>query len=1552
MSSKPKGTWNYVPSENEQKDTWNSVSRPKTEQEVVANNTALEDWYRAQQNGDPNAGQYLLSASVAKADVDRWKNWREQNKTQLDTEYAFKGLDQDVLSLVRDKFKSQWGTKYYGAGYVQEESSYIMEMAFAKAVARGDNIIIPKIGGGSIVDLANKMKSEGYTVDLYYNEVSEATSIMRAASRFAEEGRYLALDYLLSIHNKPTDTFTKYAESGIFNYAEWRNNDVGFGEEPKLVWQTGRGRLASVLGDAAELERAVGRNASDAQRYRRNSPVQDGLGSTHSEGKDQAAERTDEGISKAPDDGAFFDALVGNDKPKYSAKSHGGGSFYDTMAGNDQGDRRAEYDAQQRAILSEWEGEGRAASLATSEKVFRNLAKSILQKASSRYSVDSFTDDLKALFHMVGDQARTETQRIARKVLNQSSERDDTMYDATYDARRYFRRGRFALSEKQKREVAIAYDGYNNYRRSLMGKLNIAKDGIPLDDAWGEICEMFPGYFEEDTKEGDQPQKVKEFLDAAYERPYINPYGTRYNIDDAASELADELLAAFSNIRQRKPAESRPDKEGEPDKERETRAKTPGEKAEFSFERPTTRQGRLQKAWELYDNNMNPQKYYEQSAEKTRQLREMKLFNDGKTSDEMFDLKTNNLLRGLMLRNGENVGGALADNSMQRVTEIFSRAKKRLAAGLTLSSPVRVFEDVTGWGGSTAEERANNIKDGNFLKNTYYEYGNVQAANREAWIAEKMRPVMEAIAQNGDYGVFESAVTQMLGEEIITKAQAENAVCDGKTMIIEAVDGVFVLDGKGRMLYSSDSRSATHYIDMPIAKRAESAIRKKSKGELAKHVVKRELPPLKVVRDGNTVTVKKDNGEVVAQVAGGTKPNMQAVHAAVDALRTFYADAYKEIAAARVENGYAPPGYIENYFPHQSRTYDGIEGFIEAMTANDLPTAINGRTGMFSPGQPWNANLQSRLGEFTEFDAVRGFNRYVKGAGDTIFYTPVIQRLRQLEKAVRMLDETQLTAEGQKRNSAFADWVHEYANEWANKKASFDREVESLVGREGYSVSNMLTGLVSASAVGGNISSALSNIISGLTGYAQVDGKHVLKEVIRTIGQLYQANSKNGQYDGFVNEIPFLQRRFSENEDILLREVDKFKRKGSKAMYCLFSALDRFSVESVARAKYAECIERGMTKEQAIEATNDLLIKNFADRGKGQAARIFNVKWLKPVAQFQLEVLNQMNHFRDMNRAEVEAKLYDLEKQYANGIPFDEIAVKALSSGGMRKLKKVMEYLVLLSLWGMVTRALMGRDQTWNPAGMAMDAVDDFREGGMKQVAAGIGETLTENVPFVSMLTEGGRVPLAGNITNVTDIIQAIWNDETDSLSNADWIKGATSFVPGGGQLRKIITGIEANTKGGSYTDKGNLRYPIEQKDYLKSALFGPSAAAPRGYEWGDTLSAKETEAYEALTDQGLDGSDLYDTLVNMNTVTGSKSEKALSLLANRNDFDDEEVDMIAAALGIEYKGSLESYAEKSAEKYLKDKRKDLKDGEITKEKYDEIESVFDEYFRLLGMAN
>ena len=148
----------------------------------------------------------------------------------------------------------------YGAGYVQDESDAIKNSAYQESTARGENIVIPKIGGKGILKIAKDLKALGYTINLYYNEVSQETSIMRAASRFAEEGRYLDLRYLQSIGSKPYDTFVNYANNReYFDYAEWRNNDVGFGEEPALKWKTGDARNLSTVGVGHEYAQSGGR---------------------------------------------------------------------------------------------------------------------------------------------------------------------------------------------------------------------------------------------------------------------------------------------------------------------------------------------------------------------------------------------------------------------------------------------------------------------------------------------------------------------------------------------------------------------------------------------------------------------------------------------------------------------------------------------------------------------------------------------------------------------------------------------------------------------------------------------------------------------------------------------------------------------------------------------------------------------------------------------------------------------------------------------------------------------------------------------------------------------------------------------------------------------------------------------------------------------------------------------------------------------------------------------------------------------------------------------
>ena len=245
----------------------------------------------------------------------------------------------------------------YGAGYVHDASAHVADMALDMAAERGDNMIIPRIGGESVVTklAIPRLIEKGYDVQLYFNDVSEQTSIMRAASRFAEEGRYLSLDYLTTINDKDYKTFINFAEkklgdyygekrnaerpadgsestpssvladggsngqgtqpsrsgeSGsvsqlaneggqlrlepsstqgnkqvadgtrIFSYAEWKSNDVAFGEAPKEIWNSKSGKPMPTNDNNNEGEQKVSREPL---------PVGEGVGQASG-----AAQRTGE----------------------------------------------------------------------------------------------------------------------------------------------------------------------------------------------------------------------------------------------------------------------------------------------------------------------------------------------------------------------------------------------------------------------------------------------------------------------------------------------------------------------------------------------------------------------------------------------------------------------------------------------------------------------------------------------------------------------------------------------------------------------------------------------------------------------------------------------------------------------------------------------------------------------------------------------------------------------------------------------------------------------------------------------------------------------------------------------------------------------------------------------------------------------------------------------------------------------------------------------------------------------------------------------------------
>ena len=210
----------------------------------------------------------------------------------LSSEHKARLLDSDVVK--------PWLEGYdegFGAGYVQEASTKVVEKAFHIATGLGENVIIPKIGGGDAIRKAIQLRKLGYSVSLYYNDIPTEGSIMRAASRFAQTGRYLSLGYLDSIKDKPGRNFNEFAlislsdaeqklsrnesqltdavasrggvslaesrESGVrgidggytgdsreieeheeirlFDRAVWYDNNVPYGEKPRKVWDSEEG---------------------------------------------------------------------------------------------------------------------------------------------------------------------------------------------------------------------------------------------------------------------------------------------------------------------------------------------------------------------------------------------------------------------------------------------------------------------------------------------------------------------------------------------------------------------------------------------------------------------------------------------------------------------------------------------------------------------------------------------------------------------------------------------------------------------------------------------------------------------------------------------------------------------------------------------------------------------------------------------------------------------------------------------------------------------------------------------------------------------------------------------------------------------------------------------------------------------------------------------------------------------------------------------------------------------------------------------------------------
>ena len=575
-------------------------------------------------------------------------------------------------------------------------------------------------------------------------------------------------------------------------------------------------------------------------------------------------------------------------------------------------------------------------------------------------------------------------------------------------------------------------------------------------------------------------------------------------------------------------------------------------------------------------------------------------------------------------------------------------------------------------------------------------------------------------------------------------------------------------------------------------------------------------------------------------------------------IREIYDATLDAINASRRRNAYPEIKKLDNYFLHfraQTDTFSrlGIPFNPNDIKAKDLPTDLNGVTADLKPGQPYFASSMHRKGKRTSFDLLGGLEQYLTSAKDQIYHIDDIQTLRALRNYIadnygqaKGLDNLDaLTEEEQEAKikevfdahlSTFAKFLNEEANVIAGKTSLTDRGLEGVIGRKGITLLDTINRQVGANMVGFNVSSSLTNFLSVTQAFAKSNKADFVKAMAQTV------SNKLGKGDGFAESSPVMIRR---------KGADRFARKpwqkAADAGYVLMQAVDNISTEIIARAKYNELTRKGLTSEQAHIETDKWVSRLMGDRSLGQQPQLYNSKMLGLFTKFQLEVRNQLD-----------SQFYDTVQEAKESTEDIKNATERNAKVAAKVASKLFQLAVVQHLFGKAFESVAGYNPAFDIIGvlvktLGLDDEEEDDDTALDNIEQGFLE-LMGDLPYTSTLT-GGRVP----ISSALPITQFFTGKDQygNEKSRVETVAEALPYfvLPGGyGQIKKTTQGLSMFDDdlpiAGSYTDSGNLRFPVEKTlpNVAQAAVFGQWASKnAREYFDNEYAPLKEKQIQEYI---------------------------------------------------------------------------------------------------------
>lgn len=1114
------------------------------------------------------------------------------------------------------------------------------------------------------------------------------------------------------------------------------------------------------------------------------------------------------------------------------------------------------------------------------DKLTRDLMRGYGSRAS-RSEMSGRMRELEEFLRSGGSEAeaRATARQMAEDMLNKAAVPEDAA-DSEYHAafRRYFRTNSISVPEEVKRGWP---DGWGRFRKRYFGRLNLKNDGMDVTKIYREASQQWPDLLPSDEvvmRAQDQLETIAEVLDNL-EPNMVNPYGSGPEFDAAVDSLAEDIISSLTRTEEAKAKEDT--------RLQRTEAETEELRQELGIGEEDSE--------EMTAADLMAARKKAEGAKRYLQKTQRRM-NLTQQESELVDALIRGTLTEDQLPPGIDRQGVLA----------VCRAKQTY---LDAMAPVDEYNRQRRERNFTlAEQLIENSDEWKDMKNGF------------AYARETARRIFYGLTKNTEEA---QALIDTYVETIRKNEAAKNRMINEYNERIKKLG----IDTKTKAGNKVSEAYAVQFV-----------------GEAEFMLGWLEQLPEGTTRDGLTY------GEVkmLLDEFWRDNPNLDQdrVHAAVAEFRGIYDELFAMVNEARVLNGYAPIDYRKGYFPHF--TSDQGDNIIQSLArgmgigveVTELPTSIAGTTHLFRPGIQWSGHMLRRTGSTTDYNVLEGWDRYIPAVANIIYHTEDIQKLRALETVIRrkysdttVQDEIDATRRSKdmtaeeinakldelfKRDTTqlnyFVQWLREYTNQLAGKKAELDRNVEKFVGRKVYRIVQKLENRVAANMLGGNISSAMTNFVPLFQAWGNVSTASMMRAMWDTgVGAI----RGNGWRDGSS----FLVNR--KGYDAMYQTLFG---KVKNALFAPFNWVDDFVSETVVRARYYDELRRGLSPEAAMVEADAFAGGVMADRAIGELPTIFNSKnpLVKVFTMFQVEVNNDLSHLlKDIPKDARDkglAALFTSVLKYMLGVYmfndlFEWLFGRRVSIDPLSMLNDLAGDATGYELPNMFESAVLIAKGEWQ----GWEEFENGKGGDFFSDLVGDLKEWLDDVPFISGLLGGGRFPIQamlpeeGAVKAGYDALRDILKPEKDQENPDayDWnkiyktVKNPLYYwaMPAfGGQMRKIAEGIYAYTQHGSYsqTKQGRvLQYPIlDYGDLVKAMVFGKTTTR-YGKEWiesdFDSLTAPQTEAYINLVSGGSDPELIYQILHDLKGTERTAAEKAYAL-ASAN-LDDGERIMIFGAL-------------------------------------------------------